>query len=100
MKSVNQFLDYTLIHPDVIIRYHAPDMILNVHSDASYLSAPKACSRAGGYFFLGGIPHDGDPIKLNGAIQITCTILKLVAASATEAKLGSLFRNAQEAKVL
>jgi hypothetical protein len=28
-------------------------MILNVHSDAYYLSAPKARSRAGGYFFLG-----------------------------------------------
>jgi hypothetical protein len=35
-------------HPDAIIRYHASDMILNVHSDASYLSAPKAHSQAGG----------------------------------------------------
>jgi hypothetical protein len=74
-------------------------MILNVHSDASYLSAPKARSRAGGYFFLGSLPHDGDPIKLNGAIHVTCTTLKLVAASAAEAKLGALFLNAQEAKV-
>ncbi len=75
-------------------------MILNVHLDASYLSAPHDCSRAGGYFFLGSIPKDGDPIKLNGAIHITCTILKLIAASAAEAKLGALFLNAQEAKVL
>jgi hypothetical protein len=71
-------------------------MILNVHSDASYLQ--KAQSRAGGYFFLGRIPHDGDPIQLNGAIRVTCTILKLVASSAAEAKLGALFLNAQEAK--
>jgi hypothetical protein len=75
-------------------------MILNVHSDASYLSAPKACSSVGGYFFLGSIPQDGDPIKLNGAIHIKCTTLKLVAASAAEAELGALFLNAQEAKVL
>jgi hypothetical protein len=75
-------------------------MILNVHFDASYLSAPCACSRVGGYFFLGSLPVNGDPIKLNGAIHITCTILKLVAASATEAKIGALFPNAQEAKVL
>jgi hypothetical protein len=81
------------------IRYRASDMILNVHSDASYLSAPKARSRAGGYFFLGSLPRDGDPIKLNGAIHVTCTILKLVAASAAEAELGALFLNAQEAKV-
>ena len=70
-------------------------MILNVYSDASYLSAPKARSRAGGYFFLGSLPCDEDPIKLNGAIHVTCTILKLVAASAAEAKLGALFLNAQ-----
>ena len=74
-------------------------MILNVHSDASYLSAPKACSRAGGYFSLGSLPCNGDPIKLNGAIHVTCTLLKLVAASAAEAELGALFLNAQEAKV-
>jgi hypothetical protein len=75
-------------------------MILNVHSDALYLSALPARSRASGYFFLGSIPIDGDPIKLNGAIHITCTILKLVAASAAEAESGALFINVQEAKVL
>ncbi len=100
MERVNHFLDYMWTHPDAIIWYHASDMILNVHSDASYLSAPKACSRAGGYFFLGSIPQDGDQINLNGAILITCTILKLVAASAAEEELGALFLNAQEAKVL
>jgi hypothetical protein len=99
MKHVNQFLDLMWTHSDVIIQYHAADMILNVHSDASYLSAPKASSLAGGYFFLGSIPHNWDPIKLNGAIHITCAILKLVAASPAEAKLGALFLNAQEAKV-
>jgi hypothetical protein len=52
-KRINQFLDYMWTHPDAIIRYRASDMIINVHSDASYLSAPKARSRAGGYFFLG-----------------------------------------------
>ncbi len=100
MERVNQFLDYMWTHPDAIIRYRAFDMILNVHSDVSYLSAPKACSHASGYFFLGSIPQHGDPIKLNGAIHITYTILKLVAASTAEAELGALFLNAREAKVL
>ncbi len=95
IKCVNQFLDYMWTYPDVNIRYLASDMILNVHSDVSYLSASKACSHAGGYFFLGSIPHDRDPIMLNRAILITCTILKLVAASAAEAELGALFLNAQ-----
>ena len=75
-------------------------MILNIHSDASYLTAANARSRAGGFFFLGSLPKDGDPIKLNGNIMITCAILKLVAASAAEAELGALFLNAQEAKVV
>jgi hypothetical protein len=88
MKCVDQFW------------YSASDMILNVHADASYLSAPKACSRAGGYFFLGSTPQNREPIKLNSTIDITCTILKVVAASAAEAELGALFLNVQEAKVL
>jgi hypothetical protein len=99
-QRVEQFLDYMWTHPDAIIRYRASDMILNVHSDASYLSAPRARSRAGGYFFLGSLPIDGNPIKLNVAIHITCTILKLIAASTAKAELGALFLNAQEAKVL
>ena len=100
LGRVNQFLDYMWTHPDAKIRYRASDMILNVHSDASYLSAPKARSRAGGYFFLGSIPRDAEPIIINDAIHITCTILKLVAASAGKAELGALFLNAQEAKFI
>jgi hypothetical protein len=99
-RQVNQFLDYMWTHLDAKICYRASDMILNVHSDASYLSAPSARSRAGGYFFLGSLPVDSDPIKLNGVIHITCTILKLAATLAAEAELGALFLNAQEAKVL
>jgi hypothetical protein len=48
---------------------------------------------------IGSLPRDGNPIKLNGAIHVQCTILKLVAASAAEAKLGAMFLNAQDAKV-
>jgi hypothetical protein len=87
-------------HPDAIVRFYKSDMILNVHSDASYLSAPRARSRAAGYFFLGSMPTDGQPIFLNGAIQVICTILKFVAASAAEAELGALFLNAKEAKII
>jgi hypothetical protein len=65
-------------------------MVLNVHSNASYLSAPHAQSHAGGYFFLGSTPRDGSPIQINGAVHVTCTILKLVVASAAEVELGTL----------
>jgi hypothetical protein len=82
------------------IRNSASDMILDVHSDAPCLSAPKAHSRAGGCFFLVSIPRDTEPIFINGTIHITCTILKLVAVSAAKAELGALFLNSQEAKVI
>jgi len=100
MERVNQFLDYMATHPDAKIRYYASNMVLNVHSDASYLTAPNARSRVGSHFFLGSLPTDGFPIRLNGAILTNATILRCVAASAAEAELGSLFLNAQEAKVL
>ena len=75
-------------------------MILNVHSDASYISAGKRRSRTGGYIFLGSMPCNGDPIQLSGNIAITCTILKLVAASAAEAELAALFVKTEEAQVI
>ena len=100
MKRVHHLLDYMRSNPNAKIRFRASDMILNIHSDASYLTASKGRSRAGGYFFLGSLPREGTPIKLNGNIAITCAILKLVAASAAEAELGALFLNVQEAKVI
>ena len=100
MKQVHQLLDYISTYPKAIIYFRASDMILIIHSDASYCSAGRGRSRAGGYFFLGSIPVNGQPFKLNGNIHITCAILKLVAASAAEAELGALFLNAREAKVL
>ena len=100
MERVEQLLDYMHTYPNAVVRYYASDMILNVHSDASYLSVGGGRSRAGGYSFLGSLPQEGTPIKLNGNIAIICAILKLVAASAAEAELGALFLNVQEARIL
>jgi hypothetical protein len=35
--ATNQMLDYLATYPDATIRYHASDMILHIHSDASYI---------------------------------------------------------------
>ena len=79
-------------------------MILHIHSYASYLSEPKARSRAGGFFYLSDNidvkkPNAPQP-KLNGAVHILSTILNNVVASATEAEVGALFHNAQDACML
>ena len=74
-------------------------MIMNVHSDASYLSESEARSRACGHFFMGWSPKDGDPIRLNGAFFTLCAILRFVIASAAKAELGALFLNCKEGMI-
>ncbi|KAL7474071.1 hypothetical protein ACHAW6_000066, partial [Cyclotella cf. meneghiniana] len=51
LAKIHQFL-YALSHPDAVITYQASDMVLEAHSDASYLSETKVSSRADGHFFL------------------------------------------------
>ena len=100
LERIQQLLDYMATNPNTVIRFYASDMILNLHSDASYLSAGQKRSRDGGYFFLDSIQRDNREIQLNGNIHITCTFIKLVAASASAAELGALFLNAQEARII
>ena len=50
--EVKQFLDYCHTHPNAGVRFVASDMVLSLHSDASYLSEPNAKSRAAGHFYL------------------------------------------------
>jgi hypothetical protein len=54
IKAVSHLLDYCSTYPEATIRYYASDMQLRIHSDASYLSEPKAKSIIGGYFYVGG----------------------------------------------
>ena len=91
-----QMLDYLASNSEAKVRYHASDMIMNIHSDASYLSETKARSRACGHFFMGWMPKNGEPIKLNGAFYVNTTILRFVVASVVEAELGALFHNYQD----
>ncbi len=51
MAKAKQLLDYLVTHPNVTIRFRVSDMVLNIHSNASYLSETKAHSRACGHFF-------------------------------------------------
>ncbi len=72
---------------------------MNVHSDASYLSEDKARSRASGHFFMGSLPSNNKPIRLNGAFFTLCKILKFAVASAAKAELGALFLACQEGMI-
>ena len=85
INNLHQLLDYLVTHIDATIRYYAYEIILNVHSDVSYLSARYLRSRSSGYFLLGWKPQDNHPIHLNGVIFSLFHILKFVAALAAEA---------------
>ena len=94
MHKIKLFLDYAATNPDAVLTYRASDMVLAVHSDASYLSEPKARSRAGGHFFMS---NDTPNPPNNGAVLNLAQIIKAVMTSAAEAELGALYINSREA---
>jgi hypothetical protein len=73
---------------DTVLSYHASNMVLAVHSNPSYLSEQKVCSRAGGHFFLSR--NTTVPPK-NGAIMNIAHIIKNVMYSGTKAELAGLY---------
>ena len=91
---IKQLPDYVATHSNAGIRYVASDMILNLHSGASYLSEPKAKSRAGGHFWLG---NKGDKYFNNGAIITLSSVIKHVMSSASKSELAALFYNCKAA---
>ncbi len=95
MERHTQLLDYLAHNMDAKVRFHALDMILNIHSNALYLSEAKARSRACGHFFMGWMPQNGEPKQLNGAFHLSMTIMQFVVASAAEAELGALYHDCQ-----
>jgi hypothetical protein len=53
MDKALQVLDYLVAHPDATVKLRALDMVTNIHLDTSYLTEPKARSRACRHFFMG-----------------------------------------------
>ncbi len=96
MERCIDLLNYLATNQDAKVRFRASDMVMNIHSDASYLSGINSCSRSCRHFFMGWMPKIDGPIRLNGAFYVNTTILRFVMASAAEAELGALFHNCQD----
>jgi hypothetical protein len=94
LDQTYDLLDYLATQEEAVITYTASGMTVAVHSDASYLSEPKAHSRAGGDFILSS---DATIPQNNGAILNIAHIIKHVMTSATEAELAALYIMAREA---
>jgi hypothetical protein len=94
MQKIKRLLDYVATHPDAVLTIKASNMILAVHSNASYLSKAKAHSRTGGHFFCS--TNSDDPPN-NGAILNISQIIKAVMLLEAEAELNALYINARNA---
>ena len=73
--------------------YHASNMVLACHSNASYLSEPGARIHAGEKFLLS---NDATMPANNNAVLNIAQIIKTVMTTAAETEIGAMFINAWE----
>ena len=53
----------------------------------------------GGYFYLRWNQNDDDSQKVDGAVDVSASLLPLVTISVAEAELGGKFYNAKKGKI-
>ena len=90
-KAVRHFASYARSSPGAVARLKASGMRLAGDSDAAYLAAPEARSRAGGYHYC--TENAGE--QFNGPIHVMAKVIKNVMASAMEAEIAAMFMNAR-----
>ena len=95
-------LDYMISNPDLSITFVKSGMQLWIVSNASYLSVSKSQSRVGGFYFLGNVPNDIQPLSqqqkfLNAPIHAEASILKPVVSAVSEAEIATGYVNACKA---
>ena len=94
LDAIERFFQYASRWKNNVMRIHASDMKLNVHSDASYLSETKSRSRAGAFMYMGDKFIDGRP---NAPVSYLSVIISTVVDSATAAEYAAAFIAAQAA---
>jgi hypothetical protein len=66
LEKAYQVLNYLVMHHDAMVRFHASNTVVNIHSDALYLSKPNAPSRACFHFLWDPYQSMGNPSNLTG----------------------------------
>ena len=77
-----------------MLTQNVSDMMLAVHSNASYPSEPKARCRAGGHFFLSG---ETSVSGNNKAVLNIAQVITYVMSSSKEAEFVALYIMTREA---
>jgi hypothetical protein len=98
VEKLTELLNYCVRNPDATIQYAASDMVLHIHSSASYasyLSEPKTQSRIDGHFFLSSATNSTNHIH-NGPILTVSTVYKNALLSVMEAEVTGTFVNTKE----
>ena len=107
-QALTHLLNYESTHPDATLCFSSRDMVLQIHSDASYLSKSKSCSRSGGQFLISSKPkipgaapglHDPPPPN-NGSVHTISSIIKNIISLETEAEFGGIFLNTKVSTIL
>ena len=91
MRAAHRLLGYAKLHPNHVTVFKPSDVMLRVHSDASYLNRPKSGSTAGGFHYLG----TSDPTFYNGPVFCHCTRVPVCCAAVSEAEYAGAFCNGQ-----
>jgi hypothetical protein len=98
MAKLSQLLNYCATNPDAAVGFTVSGMLLAVKSNASHLSVVKACLHAAGCFYLTSMPAKPvDALQPNGAVHVSCHIMRDVLSSAAKAKLVALFHDGKDA---
>eukprot|EP01036_Dinobryon_divergens_P034161 gene34161-44133_t len=90
-RKVADFLRYAATYPVTKVTYHAIDLTLHTHSDASYLGESRGRSRNANFHFLGKQHQVGTipTTPINGGLFVRSSILDVVVVtSAAKAELG------------
>jgi hypothetical protein len=99
LKACMRLLNHAATHLNATIQFNASDMVAHNNSDASYLCAPGAYSRAASHHYLSSHPNKlqpGQSPPLIGPIHMLCAFIGPIAASAARTEVGATFMNAQE----
>ena len=99
IARLNRLLSFVSAHPNGRKIYRASDMILRIHSDASYLSRPNAGSVAGSFHYLGSSyffhPTLPDDSPINHPVSAHSTKIPVVVSFVAEAEYAALYASAR-----
>jgi len=94
-EGVNQFLDYCTKHINARVRFVSSNMIIGMHSDASYPSESEVKIRAAEHFYLGKLNYESFS---NVTTHMISKIINRAMSLTWEAEAAALFYNYQRAE--